>query len=96
MAATIASPRQAGRPERVPPHASLRTLRLAVGLTLEELAARISHEVPELAVSRGTLSAIESGSRGVSAFMLRALESAYGIPEGSLTTDYEPKGEAAS
>ena len=39
----------------------------------ENVAERISAAFPEMNVSRGTLSAIESGSRGVSDLMLRAL-----------------------
>ena len=73
-----------------PPHVSLRVLRKAVGLTLEELGERIKAHAPEFTVSRGTLSAIESGSRGVSPLMLRAIEKAYGLEEGEITLDYLP------
>lgn len=80
------------RTERTPPHASLRVLRKVAGLSLEEVSVRIAKHFPEMEVSRGTLSAIETGSRGVSDLMLRALERAYGLDEGSLTTDYTPRG----
>jgi len=63
-------------------------------MTLEDVAGRISEAFPEMNVSRGTLSAIESGSRGVSDLMLRALERAFGIPEGSMTTEYSPRARA--
>lgn len=79
------------RDERVPPHASLRTLRKVSGLTLEQVSERITKLFPEIEASRGTLSAIETGSRGVSDLMLRALEQAFGIDEGSLTTAYTPR-----
>lgn len=80
------------RDGRTPPHASLRVLRKIAGLSLEEVGARIKKHFPEMDVSRGTLSAIETGSRGVSDLMLRALERAYGLDEGALTTDYVPRG----
>lgn len=73
-----------------PPHVSLRVLRKATGLTLAELGERIKAHAPEFTVSRGTLSAIESGSRGVSPLMLRAIEKAYGLEEGEITLDYLP------
>ncbi|WP_234935351.1 hypothetical protein [Mycolicibacterium austroafricanum] len=37
------------------------------------------------------MSAIETGVRGVSAELLRALEQAYELPPGSITTDYSPR-----
>ena len=80
------------RTGRTPPHASLRVLRKVAGLSLEDVSDRIAKHFPEMEVSRGTLSAIETGSRGVSDLMLRALERAYGLDEGTLTTDYAPRG----
>lgn len=93
MAAKIAGPREVPliRDAKTPPYAPLRALRQAAGLTLEEVGRRIQEEFPEITASRGTLSAIESGSRGVSELMLRALERAYRIEEGSLTTTYAPR-----
>ncbi|WP_225227708.1 helix-turn-helix domain-containing protein [Oerskovia rustica] len=84
------------REAKTPPYVPLRALRLAAGLTLEEVSARISAEFPEITASRGTLSAIESGSRGVSDLMLRALERAFRIPEGSMTTSYAPRTRDAA
>lgn len=97
MTATLGNRRQYKPPRegKTPPHASLRVLRIVADLTLEDVAERIAQHFPEMNVSRGTLSAIESGGRGASPLMLRALEMAYGIPEGSLTTAYEPHGRAA-
>lgn len=86
-------PVQPRRGDKTPPHAPLRAIRQAAGLTLEQVGQRITQEFPEITASRGTLSAIESGARGASDLMLRALERAYGIDEGSLTTDYIPRGD---
>ncbi|MBN8883003.1 MAG: helix-turn-helix transcriptional regulator [Salana multivorans] len=96
MPATIARrtypPVQPIREGKTPPHVSLGVLRQALGLTLQQVADRIAEAVPEMSdVSRGTLSAIESGSRGVSDLMVIALERAYGLPEGSITTAYAPR-----
>lgn len=46
--------------------------------------------------ARGTLSAIENGVRGVSAELLAALETAYQLPPGSITTDYVPRTSPAT
>ncbi|MCT7373187.1 hypothetical protein A7R75_29785 [Mycolicibacterium llatzerense] len=46
--------------------------------------------------ARGTLSAIENGVRGVSAELLAALEAAYKLPRGSITTDYTPRTTPAA
>lgn len=72
---------------------SIKILRLAAGLTLDELADRMSEHGD--APGRGTLSAIENGHRGASREFLEALEHAFGIPEGSITTDYMPRSTAA-
>ncbi|WP_231702933.1 helix-turn-helix domain-containing protein [Tsukamurella asaccharolytica] len=81
------------RPRRTPPHVSIKILRLAARLTLDDVAERMADfgEAP----ARGTLSAIENGHRGASREFLAALEQALGIPEGSITTDYEPRTSAA-
>lgn len=65
------------------PHLSLRALRGRLGLTLRDVAET-------LGVSAGTLSAIESGARGVSEDMLARLETAYGLPAGTLKVPYRP------
>ncbi|WP_284252412.1 helix-turn-helix domain-containing protein [Litorihabitans aurantiacus] len=85
------TPARSARQDRTPPHLSLRALRSALDLTLEQVSLRITEHFPEMVVSRGSLSAIESGARGASDLMLRALERAYGLPEDSLTTDYSPR-----
>jgi transcriptional regulator with XRE-family HTH domain len=83
------------RAKRTPPHVSLADLRAAVGLTLDQVCDRITQEFPELAPTRGAISAIELGHRGASAQMLAALCAAYGLPLGAITTDYEPRQREA-
>lgn len=77
------------RPRRTPPHVSIKILRIAAKLTLDDVAERMAEfgEAP----ARGTLSAIENGHRGASKEFLNALERALGVPEGSITTDYSPR-----
>lgn len=84
------------RVPRTPPHVPLRALREAMGLTLDQVIGRINQEFPELTPSRGSISAIESGARGASAQMLRALAVSYGLTPGSITTDYEPRAREAA
>lgn len=65
------------------------------GLTLEQVAAAVTDileiQPPEKAVTRGAISAIESGLRGASVQMLDAIAVAYGLEPGDLTTDYAPR-----
>lgn len=83
------------RKPKTPPHVSLRALRRASGLTLEQVAAAVSEVLGEtVTVNRGTISAIESGLRGASTDMIAALEVAYGLEPGDLTTTYEPRARA--
>lgn len=44
--------------------------------------------------TRGALSAIESGLRGISAELLDALNDVYGFSPGTITTDYVPRAGA--
>lgn len=81
-----------------PPHVSLRALRTVSGLTLEQVALSVTEELhrrkvlkPGATVSRGTLSAIESGLRGASTDMLEALAVAYGLAPADIVTDYQPR-----
>lgn len=80
----------AKRPERTEPHIPLSALRAALGLTVETVLDRLQEETGKRP-SRGTISAIENGHRGASVQMLAALEIAYGLPEGSITTSYAPR-----
>ncbi|WP_092648120.1 helix-turn-helix domain-containing protein [Schaalia radingae] len=82
------------RPKKMPPLVSIRALRTVAGLTLDELAQRIEKEVPELKVSRGTLCAIENGSRGVSDLMSKAIARAFGLDDDALITTYKPRASA--
>lgn len=81
---------EAKRGKRNPPHVPLAALRAALGLTVETVLDRVEEETGKRP-SRGTISAIENGHRGASVQMLAAFEIAYGLPDGSITTDYEPR-----
>lgn len=64
------------------------------GWDLDDVADRVE-EITGDRPTRGTLSAVESGARGASSELLTALEQAYQMPAGSLTTDYRPRSAAA-
>ena len=81
----------APRPKKVPPHVPLAALRTALGMTQQDVCRGVNEYIPEANVTRGTISAIESGAKGAASVMLAALEHAYGLPEGSLVTDYTPR-----
>lgn len=84
------------RPTKVPPHVSLRILRKASGLTLDQVAAAVTEVTgAKRPVTRGAISAIESGLRGASSQMLDALAVAYGLDPGDITTTYEPRQAVA-
>lgn len=89
------------RAPKTAPHATLRGLRKASGMTLEQVADAVNEVLGARSkVNRGTISAIESGLRGASVQMLDAIAVAYGMEPGDLVTDYEPRSrdlaEAAS
>lgn len=75
----------------------LRDLRLRKGWTLEEAVRELSElrrglgdpDVP--AVTRGSLSSLESGRRGMSAQMKGLIEQAYGLEPDSLALEYRPR-----
>lgn len=82
------------RPEKTPPHVTLRGLRKATGMTLEQVCEAASEALglpPEKRVNRGSLSLIESGQRGASQQMLDALAVAYGMDPGDIVTDFVPR-----
>lgn len=82
-----------------PPHATLRGLRKASGMTLERVCDEVTRilGLPDgKRVQRGTLSLIESGQRGASQQMLDALAVAYGMDPGDLVTDFTPREWKAS
>lgn len=78
------------RAPKNPPHFALKHARAIAGITAEELCRRIREEDPTLNPTRGTISLIESGSRGASPRMLAAICAAYGLPPDALETDYKP------
>lgn len=78
------------RQKQTPPHISLKILRVALGLTLEEVAGRVE-EITGDKPTKGALSGIENGHRGISAELLRALEQALNLEPGSITTTYKPR-----
>ena len=78
------------RRKTTPPHVSLKTLRVALGLTLHEVTLRVE-EITGDRPTKGALSAIENGHRGISAELLAALERAYNLEPGSITTTYKPR-----
>lgn len=92
---TTKYPKQQLREKVTPPHVSLGDLRAAVGITLEELAHRVS-DVTDGAQkpSRGTLSALENGMRGASTDLLQAIALAYGMRPTAVTTNYVPRAKA--
>lgn len=67
---------------------------MAAGLTLDQVAERMVANGDD-APGRGTLSAIENGHRGASREFLQSLERALRLPDGSISTDYEPRATAA-
>lgn len=85
------------RAKRTPPHVSLRDVRNALGLTLDQVIERIYAETKR-AYTRGALSAIETGQRGASKLILNDIAQALGLPSDACSTDYEPRsgdGKAA-
>lgn len=77
----------------MPPHISLRHLRVVAGLTIDALISRLEQETGRR-YTRGALSAVENGHRGASAELINALEVVYGLPTGAIDTDYTPRHEA--
>jgi hypothetical protein len=78
------------RPSVTPPHVSLGDLRLAVGLTIDQLIERVEEETGRR-YTRGAISAVENGHRGASEELLEGLALAYGLRRDALTTTYEPR-----
>lgn len=78
------------RERKTPPHISLKTFRIASGKTLDDVAKRIE-EITGDKPTKGALSAIENGHRGISAELLDALERAFDLDPGSITTTYKPR-----
>lgn len=83
------------RQAKTPPHVSLRNLRRASKLTLEQVCDAVTDILGSgTPMTRGALSAIETGLRGPSQQVLDALAVAYGLDPGDIVTDFEPRGRA--
>lgn len=80
------------RAKVTPPHVSLWDLRAACGLTLDQVCDRMAEAGHS--ISRGGLSGIEKGHRGASRQVLAALEDAYGLRAGAITTSFVPRSRA--
>lgn len=75
---------------------TLKLLRQSHGFTLDDVCERVHDQIPEVTLTRGALSAIESGTRGASDLMLTALARAFALPDDALMTDYEPRKRDAA
>lgn len=104
MGSKIAAKRRYGnqRERRTPPHISLQAYRLAMKRInpegrwdLDDICDRVEEQNGDRP-ARGTVSAIENGVRGVSVELLTALEAAYRLPAGAITTDYTPRTTPAA
>jgi transcriptional regulator with XRE-family HTH domain len=73
-----------------PPHLSVKDVRRAVGITIDELLARI-HEITGRTYTRGAISALENGLRGGSSDLLEGIALAYGLEPDALDTAYMPR-----
>jgi transcriptional regulator with XRE-family HTH domain len=83
------------RNPKVPPHVSIAIVRRLSGLTLDEVCDRIE-EITGDRPTKGALSAIENGHRGASLQLITALEQAYQLPAGSISTTYQPRQAAVA
>ncbi|MGW2666100.1 helix-turn-helix domain-containing protein [Nocardia tengchongensis] len=84
---------EAGTRERkAPPYVSLRDVRVALDLSLDDLRDRIK-VMTHREISNGSLSAIETGQRGASREALADIEAALHLPSGSISTTYLPRHE---
>ena len=81
----------APRAQKNPPHVPLAAIRQLSGKKLAEVCKSIEHTLGVDKVHPGTISAIESGTRGASQPMLDALAIAYGLKPGDIVTDYDPR-----
>ena len=83
------------RPRKTPPHISIRNLRRVSGLTLEAVCESVTEILgADKPMTRGALSAIESGTRGASQQVLDALAVTYGLDPGDIVTTFVPRERA--
>ncbi|MBC7955012.1 MAG: GIY-YIG nuclease family protein [Cytophagales bacterium] len=85
--------RERGRVE--PPSVPLSALRRAARLTAEQVCANFKMMTGQT-LSTGALSHIEGGTRAATSSVLRGLELAYGLREGSISTTYETRTRKAA
>lgn len=78
------------RKRHTPPYVPLKYVRLAAGLTLDQVAAKIKTATGSQ-YTAGALSAMENGLRGVSSDLLTGLEIALSLPAGTIQVDYIPR-----
>jgi len=81
------------RPPKPPPWVELPLSYIrkeVAGLSLEDVGKALK-EILGREYGKGSLSAIESGSRGASPAVLEALEQVLGLPVGSIRTEYTPQ-----
>ncbi len=83
------------RTKVTPPRIALGDLRVAVGITLDELVKRIE-DTTGVQTTRGAISAIENGHRGASASLLQAIALAYGVRPEAIGTEYVPRAKASA
>ncbi|MGE2733793.1 helix-turn-helix domain-containing protein [Mycolicibacterium vaccae] len=81
---------QTQRKPKTSPHVPIKYVRLAAKLSIDEVIARIEDRTGRR-YTRGAISAIENGHRGASSEVLEALEEAYELPLGAISTDYVPR-----
>lgn len=81
---------QSQREAKVPPHVPIKYVRIAAKLAIDDVIERIFEETGRR-YTRGAISAIENGHRGASTEVLEALEIAYELPVGSISTSYVPR-----
>lgn len=74
-----------------PPHIGIKELRDLLGWTIDQLIDQIEVAPGQKPLTRGAISAIENGQRGVSQETLDAIASGYGLEPGTITTDYRPR-----
>lgn len=60
-------------------------------MSLGEVASSVTEVLGGKTVSRGTISAIETGTRGLSQQMLAAIATIYGLEPSDIVTDYDPR-----
>lgn len=90
LGVTAQSKYESKRGSKIPPHVSIKYLRIAAKLTLDQAIERMAYETGRR-YSRGAISAVENGLRGASVELIEALALAYGIPPEVIDTKYQPR-----